>query len=172
MPSKARRDREKRAKQVKLALAEQVVAAGPSDSEKRGESEGSSRDTTGLTAVESAKLDGVAIRRGWVQLPFPTRISKNRLEEEILARDGEPTLVEKVALSVFGGLSSTCERRRGIAERNGIAMESHNLAVERHADQMNRPVTTAAPTAVNVQVVNRVQILRLPDNGRGQTSGQ
>lgn len=169
MPSKARRDREKRAKQVKLALAESVAAAGPSEPQNDGDSEGTStRDAeSGLTAMESAKVEGVAIRRGWVQLPFPTRISREKLEESILARDGEPTIVEKVALSVFRGLDSKCERRQGIAEKNGIAMESHNLAVERHADQMNRPVAPVAPAAVNVSVTNRVQILRLPDNGRG-----
>lgn len=167
MPSKARRDREKRARAVKLALAKPADVAGPDGATAPGSGSTSTRDESGLTHRESLKLDQMAIRRGWVQLPFPTRTPELKLRQEVATR-GDMTIVERAALSVAEGLISGDLRRRGIAERNAIAMESHNLAVERHADQMNRPVApAAAPTEVQVNVVNRVQILRLPENQRG-----
>lgn len=160
--SKVSKSKRKRQRQFKTAQAlsalEKSSETGPSESQNAGDSEGTcKRDESGLTAVEAAKMEGRAIRRGWVQLPFQTRTTRTALKEEIKANGGEPTLVQKTVLSVFQGLDSRDLRRKGIAERNAISMESHNLAVEQHADKMERGIEPP-PQQINVSVTTNVAV--------------
>lgn len=132
--------------------AEQPIAV-QDPKNQLGSGETLARDESGLTPIESAKLEGMAIRRGWVELPFPTRVPIKQLKAGIKAR-GDQTLLEKLTASVLDGLGSKDLRRRGIAERNGIAMESRNLAAEQHADLMNRPVAPPVAQTVDNRQIN------------------
>lgn len=109
--------------------------------------EENARDESGLTKTEQAKLEGMAIRKGWIQVPFPTRVPEKVLREEAGPKDNQ-TIVDKAAISVLDGLKSRDLRRRGIAERNAISMESHNLAMEREADPTPVPVNVTVSTDV------------------------
>lgn len=87
------------------------------------------QEASGLKSYEEDRLEARAIREGWMKQRFPTHVSKDDLLQDLKSRGGKSkaTLAEKLVLSVHDGLKEgVSERRLGIAERNGIAMELSN----------------------------------------------
>lgn len=151
---------------------------------------GNRRLENGLTPAENARLEGRAIRQGWIQVPFPTDVPLDKLRKEVEKRK-DRSLREKALLSVSAGLESSSEKVRRIAERNAIAMEGKNLdaqrieigktRIERISDNRRSIIERTEKAIAEVEsstvrggtqevvktttIVNRLIVYRIPDNG-------
>ena len=97
-----------------------------------GGAEGGERAASGLTKLHDARLESLAVRRGWIKGRWPTAVPKLELIEQVRAR-GDLTLAERTALAAFELLDGS-ERAKGIGGRIVVAMEKQNQADEHHAD--------------------------------------
>lgn len=105
---------------------------GNAQPESDGGAEGGNRAESGLTKLHDARLESLAVRRGWIKGRWPTGVPKGELIEQIKGK-GDVTLAERTALAAFELLEGS-ERAKGIGGRIVVAMEKQNQKDDHHAD--------------------------------------
>ncbi len=90
--------------------------------------EGPARAESGLTQLNDARLETLAVRRGWIKDRWPTHQPKRELINEITGRD-DVTLAERTVLAAYELLEGS-ERAKGIGARLAVTMEGQNQADE------------------------------------------
>lgn len=136
------------------------------------------RAASGLTETRDARLEQMAVRRGWVQSQrFPTRKPILELAEEVKAKGGAATLVERVTLSVAEGIIAGSERRKGICERTAVVMErmnqadDHRVAGETIRHEHSGSVTVEQRRNRLLEIVNSIRQRSGVGGNSGNTHG-
>ncbi len=87
----------------------------------------SPRTDSGRTAIQDTRLEGLAIKRGWLKgQRWPTEALASELEARKAEQGGELNLKEKMLLKAHSLVESADDRIANIAARNVIAAEAQN----------------------------------------------
>jgi hypothetical protein len=129
-----------------------------------GGSGGKERDETGVTALRGARLERLAIKRGWLK---GQRWATDATVTDLMAiqQQRDLTLRERAVLAVMSDISGKDARIRQIAVKSAIIMEGQN----QHDEMPDRE----AGTQVNVGVSVGVQVIESDDwyGTRAATNG-
>lgn len=78
------------------------------------------------TPLHEARLESLAVRRGWVKGPWPVHKTLKDVIEDVVAAGGHATLIERTVMTAHELQALKGERARGIGAKLAIAMVKQN----------------------------------------------
>lgn len=111
------------------------------------------RADSGLTDIREARLNDMAVRRGWIKPQrWPTRETTEEFQERVAS--GGASLIDKAILSTHKLLMNGDDRAKGIAIRSVIAMEAQNQSDEHREEGAGVAQLPAGTTYTPDQIVS------------------